>query len=200
MTMLAPSSRAARVGTCATRPPSARQRVPIWTGSNKPGKAQLARIASHRFPWVKTTGSPLARSVATTAMGICRSSKLARFEYPFDQVAEAVIAGQAQPGNAPSGDVAKTKRSASGYDARERRAAGVGRAEECCQRWCLRCKKWGCDSARGLAGRRDARIHERTRRPEREPRPGFRTGRLAQRSARDASGRVHDRRIAIHHP
>ena len=49
--------------------------VPILTGSNKPGKAQLARMASQRFPWVKTTGSPFAKSVATTAMGIRRSSK-----------------------------------------------------------------------------------------------------------------------------
>src|SRR6267142_4012587 len=73
-TYAAPKSRAARVGTGATSPPSARQRVPISTGSNNPGNAQLARIASTRLPWVITTGSPLFRSVATTAMGICNSS------------------------------------------------------------------------------------------------------------------------------
>jgi len=55
--------------------------------------------------------------------------KLSRFEHALDQIAEAVIAGQSQPGNSPSGDVAETKRAASGNDARKRRAAGIGRAE-----------------------------------------------------------------------
>src|SRR5258708_1564350 len=73
-TYSAPKSRAARVGTGATSPPSTRQRVPISTGSNKPGNAQLARIASIRLPCVITTGSPLFKSVATTAMGMCKSS------------------------------------------------------------------------------------------------------------------------------
>src|SRR6266850_773245 len=73
-TVAAPRSRAARVGTGATRPPSARHRVPISTGSNKPGKAQLARMASTRLPCVNTTGSPEFRSVATTARGMRRSS------------------------------------------------------------------------------------------------------------------------------
>jgi len=34
-----------------------------------PGKAQLARMASARLPCLKTTGSPVPRSVATMAVG-----------------------------------------------------------------------------------------------------------------------------------
>jgi len=55
--------------------------------------------------------------------------ELARFEHLLDEVAQAVIAGQPQPGNSPPGDVPEAKRTASGNDARERRAAGIGRAE-----------------------------------------------------------------------
>src|SRR6202171_859544 len=73
-TNVAPRSRAAFVGTGATSAPSARERVPISTGSNSPGKAQLARIASIRLPSVSDTGSPVLRSVAPTASGICSSS------------------------------------------------------------------------------------------------------------------------------
>ena len=55
--------------------------------------------------------------------------ELSRFEHLLDQIAQAVIAGEPQPGNAPPGDVAETERAASSNDARERRPAGVGRAE-----------------------------------------------------------------------
>jgi hypothetical protein len=47
----------------------------------------------------------------------------------LDQIGQAVIAGEPQPGNAPPGDVAETERAASSNDARERRPAGVGCAE-----------------------------------------------------------------------
>jgi hypothetical protein len=56
--------------------------------------------------------------------------ELSRFEHLLDQIAQAVIAGEPQPGNAPPGDVAETERAASSNDARERRPAGVGRAED----------------------------------------------------------------------
>jgi hypothetical protein len=56
--------------------------------------------------------------------------KLARFKYTLDQIPEPVIAGQAQTGNAPTRDIAKTQCAASSNDAREWRAAGVGRAED----------------------------------------------------------------------
>ena len=56
--------------------------------------------------------------------------ELARFENLFDEVTQAVIAGQPKPGNSPSRDVAETKRSASSNDARERRSAGISRAED----------------------------------------------------------------------
>ena len=55
--------------------------------------------------------------------------ELSRFEHLLDQIPQAVIAGEPQPGNAPPGDVAETERAANSYDARERRSAGVGRAE-----------------------------------------------------------------------
>jgi hypothetical protein len=53
-----------------------------------------------------------------------------RFENLLDEVTQAVIAGQPQPGNSPSGDVAETKRTTSSNDARERRPAGISRAED----------------------------------------------------------------------
>jgi len=62
-------------GTGAVNPPSTSQRVPISTGSKIPGNAQLARIGSIRLPSVNTTGSPVFKFVATTAMGIFKSSK-----------------------------------------------------------------------------------------------------------------------------
>jgi hypothetical protein len=55
--------------------------------------------------------------------------ELSRFEHLLDQIAQTVIAGEPQPGNAPPGDVAETERAASSNDARERRPAGVGRAQ-----------------------------------------------------------------------
>jgi hypothetical protein len=64
------------VGPGAINPPSTSQRVPISTGSKIPGKAQLARIGSTTLPSVKTTGSPVFKFVATTAMGMRKFSKV----------------------------------------------------------------------------------------------------------------------------
>ena len=55
--------------------------------------------------------------------------ELSRFEHLLDQIAQAVVAGEPQPGNAPPGDVAETERAASSNDSRDRRPASVGRAE-----------------------------------------------------------------------
>jgi len=55
--------------------------------------------------------------------------ELSRFEHLLDQIAQPVIAGEPQPGNAPPGDVAETERAASSNDACERRPAGIGRPE-----------------------------------------------------------------------
>jgi hypothetical protein len=41
-----------------------------------------------------------------------------------------VIASEPQPGNTPSGDIAKAKRATSSNDARERRTARVGRSKD----------------------------------------------------------------------
>jgi hypothetical protein len=56
--------------------------------------------------------------------------ELARFENLLDQIPQAVITGQAQARNSPPGDVAETKRTASGNDAGERRSTGIGRSED----------------------------------------------------------------------
>lgn len=55
--------------------------------------------------------------------------KAARFEYPVDEVAKAVIAGETQTGDAPSGDIAEAKRAARCNDTCKRSPAGVGRAK-----------------------------------------------------------------------
>jgi len=79
--------------------------VPISTGSNNPGKAQLARMASTRLPCVNTTGSPEVRSVATTAKGDAEVFKVARFEDALDQARKPVIACQAEARDTPAGNV-----------------------------------------------------------------------------------------------
>jgi hypothetical protein len=47
----------------------------------------------------------------------------------LDELAQAVIASQAEAGNSPAGDIAETNCAAGRNDARERRAAGVGCAQ-----------------------------------------------------------------------
>ena len=56
--------------------------------------------------------------------------KLPRFEYALDQRSEALVAGEAEARNAPTGDVAKAERAARCNDSLERRAARVGGAED----------------------------------------------------------------------
>ena len=56
--------------------------------------------------------------------------KATRFEDTLDEVAKAVIAGEAEPRNAPASDIAKTKRAAGSDDAREGRATGIGGAKD----------------------------------------------------------------------
>ena len=51
-------------------------------------------------------------------------------ENAVDQIAEAMIAGEAEARNAPATDVAEFESAAGGNDAREGSAAGVGRAED----------------------------------------------------------------------
>jgi len=136
----APRSRAARVGTGATSPPSARHRVPISTGSNKPGKAQLARMASTRLPCVNTRvrqssgpWPPRQEECGDLQTGAIR--KRVRLN------SKTLVACQAEPGDAPSSDVPKAERTAGLNDARKRRAAGIGSAENAatlvprCERW-----------------------------------------------------------------
>ena len=128
-TICAPNSRAARVGTGATRPPSARCRVPICIGSNRPGKAQLARIASARLPCLNTTGSPVPRSVATMAVGMIKILKLPGVEEALHQRTEAVVAGESKARNPPARKIAKANLAALFNNAGQGSAAGVSRAQ-----------------------------------------------------------------------
>ena len=56
--------------------------------------------------------------------------KTTRLENLLNQVAEAVIASQSKPRDSPPGDIAEAKCAAGSNDAREWRAAGVGRTED----------------------------------------------------------------------
>ena len=55
--------------------------------------------------------------------------EILRVENAIDQIAEAMVAGEAQARNAPASDVAEFESAASGDDASQRCAAGVRRAE-----------------------------------------------------------------------
>lgn len=56
--------------------------------------------------------------------------KTLRFENLLDQVSEPVIAGEAEAGDSPPGDVSETQRAACGDDSGNWRAAGIGRPED----------------------------------------------------------------------
>jgi hypothetical protein len=56
--------------------------------------------------------------------------KLTRIENAFDQIFKPLIAGQAEAGDAPAGDIPKTEGTASLNDAGKRRATGVGCAKD----------------------------------------------------------------------
>src|SRR6202171_2200461 len=73
-TQPANSRAAATVGTGATMQPSASVRPSNSTGSNSPGKAQLARMATSRGPLVKTYGAHVSMSVVTIAVGMASCS------------------------------------------------------------------------------------------------------------------------------
>jgi hypothetical protein len=56
--------------------------------------------------------------------------KFSRFEYAFNQVGEAMIAGEAEPRNAPARDIAKTDGAADGDNSCQGSATGVGGSED----------------------------------------------------------------------
>jgi hypothetical protein len=85
--------------------------------------------------------------------------ELSRFEHLLDQIAQAVIAGEPQPRNAPPGDVAETKRAASSNDTREGRAAGIGRAENAAHARAGDIRNWNAILLKNL---QDAEVGEST--------------------------------------
>ena len=116
-----------------------------WDGGNETAVCEAARA---NFDGLEKTGKCTARAngvnetpagendgVAGSKVGgdDCHGNaqvfKLTRFEYAFDQAAEALVAGESKTRNAPASNVAKAQRAAGGNDATERRAAGVGGAE-----------------------------------------------------------------------
>ena len=56
--------------------------------------------------------------------------KLSRFEHPLDQILQALIAGQAEARNAPTGDVPEAQRAAGLNNVRERCTTGIGSAQD----------------------------------------------------------------------
>jgi hypothetical protein len=86
--------------------------------------------------------------------------ELSRFKHLLDQIAQAVIAGEPQSGDAPPGDVAETERAASRNDARERRPAGVGRAENAAHARASDVRNWNVILLENL---QDAEMRESTR-------------------------------------
>jgi len=56
--------------------------------------------------------------------------KAAQLENAFDQIPKTLIARQAEPGDAPTGDVPKAEGTADLNDARKGRATGIGSAED----------------------------------------------------------------------
>ncbi len=73
---LAPSSTAMLSGVLSTTPPSRYSRPSIRTDGKSPGMAVEARRAGVRSPERNTAGLPAFRSVATTARGTLRCSKV----------------------------------------------------------------------------------------------------------------------------
>ena len=115
---------------------------------NRGDKAAIRETAGANFngfeqPWEGATRADRIRQISVSendglAVGQVRGHhghgdfevfEAARFEHTLDEIAQPVIAGKPQTGNAPPGDVTKTDRTAGGDDARERRAAGISRAE-----------------------------------------------------------------------
>lgn len=82
------------------------------------GVNQIALSKNHRFSGGKVCGNDGHWNV--------QIFEAARLEDALDEIAETVIAGEAQARDAPAGDIAEAQRAASGNDARQRRTAGVG--------------------------------------------------------------------------
>ena len=74
ITTSAPSARHTDTGTGFTKPPSTSHSPPIFTGGKMPGNAAEARTASSNDPFCSHCSRPVAKSVATAANGLGRSS------------------------------------------------------------------------------------------------------------------------------
>ena len=85
-----------------------------------------------------------------------------RFEHLLDEIAEPVIAGEAQAGNAPAADVAKTNLAASSNDARQWRAAGIRRAKNAADACACDIRDWYVILFENL---QDAQMRESARKP-----------------------------------
>src|SRR6266478_5051408 len=85
------------------------------------GVDQVAVRQYHRLAAVEVRGHHRHRDLQIL--------ELPRLKNALDQVSQAMIAGEPQPRNAPARNVAQTQGAASGYDARQRRAAGIRRAQ-----------------------------------------------------------------------
>jgi hypothetical protein len=86
------------------------------------GVHKIALREHHRFAGSQVRGHHSKRNEEVF--------KPARFEDAFDQVLKTLIACQAEPGDAPTGDVPKAEGTAGLNNARKRRATGVSSAED----------------------------------------------------------------------
>jgi hypothetical protein len=94
-----------------------------WEGTTRAdGVHKIALCENHRFAGSQVRGHYRKR--------YAEIFKLARIENAFDQILKTLITCQAEPGNAPTGDVPEAERAASLHDARKRRATGIGGAED----------------------------------------------------------------------
>ena len=122
--------------------------VSSGASGNRSDEAAIGKAASSDFNGFEQAGESTTRADSFSqisvseddGLAVCKIRrddghgdaeilKAARFENLLDEVAQAVIAGEAQAGNTPAANVAKANGSAGGDDARKRGAAGIGRSE-----------------------------------------------------------------------
>jgi hypothetical protein len=127
---------------------AARSELPCGLRGNRGDQAAVRKPTSADFDRFKKTGKSAAGADSINQMAVSEDHwlaiaeiggndghgdaqvfKTARFEHAVDEISQAVIAGETQAGNSPSGDIAEAKRAARCNDTCERSSAGIGRAK-----------------------------------------------------------------------
>jgi len=113
---------------------------------------------------VKMTGSQVARSVATTAMGMRKSSNWRASKTRSIKSDKRWLLARPRRGDAPARNITKLKVTAGGKDFRQGCATGIGCAENAADAGARDVSDRNVILSRELAGRRDARSRARIRR------------------------------------